>query len=338
MFEADEQLLRTLARQCKDAKEKIRLLALHALSIGKSLNLVAEIFCVDEDTLRNWVRKWGGEKSLKDAPRDGRPPSLTDVDKKEIKKLVEENNPKKHGLNASAWDCNELRKYFARKGKIFSIDVIRKALKEMGARYVKAIIQFAEADENERMVFAKSFVKAEKSAKAIIFFEDEMSVETKARKGYGWTFEKRLVVVAPQRGRKRLNLFGAVSLKAGEIIQWGSKSAKKISFVKFLGKIWVKHPRKLVWVYLDNLPVHKSGKVKEFLENHPNIQLRYFPKYSPELNPREYWHNFLRKKCLNNTSSKNPQTLMRTINTFTRNTPKNIIQRICTLKPIYALA
>lgn len=338
MLEIYSNELRELARKCKDYKERERLRALYALSIGNSVLKVSEIFCVDEDTLRNWVKKWGEEKSLKDAPRDGRPPSLDENDKKELKRLVEENNPRKYGLNASAWDCSELRKYFAKKRKIFSTEIIRNALKEMGARYVKAVIRFPEADEKERAKFAKSFVKDSESGKAIIFFQDEMSVETKARKGYGWTFEKRLVIVAPQRGRKRLNLFGAVSLNAGEIIQWGNKSAKKISFVKFLDKIWKKHPRKLVRIYLDNLPVHKSGKVKEFLEKHPNIQLRYFPKYSPELNPREYWHGFLRKKLLNNISSKNLQSLMRAINTFTRNVPKSVIRSVCTLKPIYALA
>lgn len=338
MLEGDETVLRNLARNCKDAKEKMRLFALHAISIGKPLNLVAEIFCVDEDTLRNWVKKWEEEKNLKDLPRNGRPPTISDEDKEKIKKLVEENNPKKYDLNASAWDCSELRKYFMNRGKIFPVELIRKVLKEMGAHYVKAVIRFPEADEKERVEFAKSFVKDGKSAKAIILFEDEMSVETTARKGYGWTFEKRLVVVSPQRKRKRLNLFGVVNIKDGVVIQWGSKSAKKISFIKFLRIIWKIYPHRLVWIYLDNLPTHKSGKVKEFLEKHSNIQLRYFPKYSPELNPKEYWHNFLRKKFLNNTSSKYLPALMRRINNFTRNTPKSIIQSVCTLKPIYALA
>lgn len=338
MLEVDESLLRTLARECKDAKEKMRLLALHAISIGDSISHTAEIFCVDEETVRKWIRRWGEEKNLKDKPRDGRPPSLSDEDKKEIKGLVEENNPKKYGLNASAWDCTEFRKYFAKRGKIFSIDVIRKALKEMKAHYVKSVIGFPEADEKERAEFAKTFVKEQESANAVVLFEDEMSVETTARKGYGWTFEKRLVVVSPQRNRKRLNLFGVVDIENGVVIQWGTKSAKKTSFIKFLNLIWKKHPRRLIWIYLDNLPTHKSNKVKEFLEKHPNIQLRYFPKYSPELNPKEYWHQHLRKKFLNNTSSSYLPALMRGINIFTRNTPKSIIRSVCTLKPIYALA
>lgn len=337
MLEIYSNELRELARACKDYKERERLRALYALSIGKPFKLVSEIFCVDEDTLRNWIHRWEEEKSLKDAPRDGRPPSLDEKDKKEIKKLVEENNPKKRGLNASAWDCSELKKYFARKGKIFSIEIIRKALKEMGAHYVKAIIRFPEADEKERLAFARKFIKQEKSANALVLFEDEMSMETSARKGYGWTFEERLVVIAPQSHYDRMNLFGATSPYTGETIEMASSNAKADAYTKYLGKIARAHPRKRIWIYQDNTRVHKSRKVEKFLEKHPNIQLRYLPKYSPELNPREYWHGFLRKKLLNNNSYESTRALIGAVHSFTRNTPKNVIRSVCSLKPIYNL-
>ncbi len=337
MLESDEQLLRTLARECKDAKEKVRLLALHAISIGDSVSHTSDIFCVDEETVRKWIHRWQEEKSLKDAPRDGRPPSLNDEDKKEIKKLVEENNPKKYGLNASAWDCSELRKYFARKNKTFSLEVIRKALKEMGARYVKAMIQFAEADEKKRAAFARTFIKQEKSANAVVLFEDEMSIETRARKGYGWTFKERLVVKAPQSSSERLNLFGATSPYTGETIEMASSNAKSDAYTKYLWKIARAHPRKRVWIYQDNTRVHKSKKVQCFLEKHANIQFRYLPAYSPELNPREYWHGFLRKKLLNNTNYKNGLSLAKAVHTFARNTPKSVVKSVCTLNPIYNL-
>jgi putative transposase len=337
MLEKYVSELREFARACKDYKERERLRALYALSIGKPFKLVSEIFCVNEDTLRNWVKKWEEEKSLKDAPRDGRPPSIDENDKKEIKKLVEENNPKKYGLNASAWDCSELKKYFARKNKIFSLEVIRKALKEMGAHYVKAVILFPEADEKKRLAFARTFIKTENSANAVVLFEDEMSMETSARKGYGWTFKERLVVKAPQSHYERMNLFGATSPYTGETIEMASSNAKADSYVKYLGKIARAHPRKLVWIYQDNTRVHKSKKAERFLEKHANIQLRYLPAYSPELNPREYWHGFLRKKLLNNTNYKNGLSLAKAVHAFARNTPKSMVKNVCTLNPIYAL-
>jgi len=94
MLEADERLLRTLARECKDAKEKMRLLALHAISIGDSISHTSEIFCVDEETVRKWIHKWEEEKSLKDKPRDGRPPSLDENEKKKSRNLLRKTIPR----------------------------------------------------------------------------------------------------------------------------------------------------------------------------------------------------------------------------------------------------
>ncbi|MBI5635650.1 IS630 family transposase [Candidatus Micrarchaeota archaeon] len=161
--------------------------------------------------------------------------------------------------------------------------------------------------------------------------------ELSPRKGYGWTFEKRLVVQAPQANRSRLNLFGAVSPLTGEVIEMTSGESKASAFTRFLSKIACAHPRKRVWRYLDNLPMHHSHKVKRFLKKHANIRFKSLPRYSPELNPREYWHGFLRKKLLNNTLFNSLDELTGAIHSFTRRVPRAVIKNICSLKPIYAL-
>lgn len=336
MLEEDSGVLRELAHSCKDYKERERLRALYILSLGSSVKEVSDFFCVNEDTVRSWVFKWEQDKKVKDKPRSGRPESMNEKDRKELKKLVDENNPTKYGVNASLWDCTELRNYFLRKGKNFSIEVLRKNLVKLGGSYVKAVFEYSEADEKERLEFAKKFVKQEKKRIGVVLFEDEMSAGS-TRKGYGWTFKKRLVIRVPQKGRKKLNLFGAVSPYTGETIELTSVIAKAPAFIKFLKKVKKKHPRKTVWLYVDRLPVHRSGLVKKFLEKNSNIHLEFFPPYSPDLNPREYWHGFLRKKRLNNLLSKNIPILRNVIHRFTKNTPKQIIKNVCTLKPIYNL-
>lgn len=339
MLEQDVSVLRELAARCKDAKERERLRALYALAKGYSAKAVAEIFCVDEDTVRNWRKAWEDERGVKDAPRSGRPPLLTPGDERELKRLVEENDPRKHGVNASVWDCAELVKYFARKGRAVSDETIRISLKRLGARYVKAVLAYAEADERERLAFAQQALRAfAHKGTAVVLFEDEMSAELSARKGYGWTFQERLVVRAPQANRKRLNLFGAVSPFTGEVVQMTSKESKAAAFVRFLDKIVVAHPRKRVWLYCDNLPMHRARKVKHFLRKHPNIRLKPLPRYSPELNPQEYWHSYLRRKLLNNHTFNSLRELTGAIHAFTRHVPRETIKSVCTLEPIYALA
>lgn len=236
MLEKDEGLLKELAANCKDAKEKVRYLALHAISRGYVVSAIAEIFCVDEATVYRWIERWEEEKSLADKPKEGRKPSFDEKEKEKLKKLVKENEPQKYDINASFWDCRELQKYFLMKSKEVSQDTIRRYLKQMGARYVKAVLHYAEADEQVQRNFAERFLEQlrAKPNSVLVLFQDEMSAETSPRKGYGWTFEKRLVVEAPQKDVERINCFGAVNPLKGEVIEMTSKNAKTPAFVRFL--------------------------------------------------------------------------------------------------------
>jgi len=52
----------------------------------------------------------------------------------------------------------------------------------------------------------------------------------------------------------------------------------------------------LVW---DNASIHRSRKVKEYLQSHPDIQVEYLPPYAPELNPEEYCHGNVKQRIRN---------------------------------------
>ena len=134
MFEEDEQLLRDLARNCKDANENKRYFALHGISKGHSIKLMSELFCVDESTIRNWIKKWINDKTVQDNLKSGRPSIFSEKDKEKLKQLLKENNPKKHGVNASFWDTKELQIYFKKQNRDISRETLRKYLKQLGAR------------------------------------------------------------------------------------------------------------------------------------------------------------------------------------------------------------
>jgi transposase len=338
MLEKDEQLLRSLARECKDAKEKVRLLALHAISIGNKIPHTAEVFCVDEETVRRWIERWEQERDLSEKPREGRPQSLTDAERQKLKKLVEENNPRKHGINASAWDTKELQAYFMRQGKLVSRELLRTELLKMGGHYIKAQIAYSQADEQQRIEFARKLLKeaVSLSNNAVLLFEDEMSAGCSPRKGYGWTFEKRLVIRVPQT-RKRLNLFAAVNPLKGKVVQLPTKEAKAPAFVRLLDKVLRAYPGKQIFMYADGLPVHKSKCVKKFLEKNPRLQIKLLPPYSPDLNPTEQLWRHYRAKLLNNKYFNTQHRLSCNIHWFTKQTSPQEIMQICSLTPIQNL-
>lgn len=337
MFEGDEKLLHGLAKSCKDSKEQNRYLALHAICKGYSVPSVSEIFCVDESTIYRWISQWREDRNMADKPKSGRPPAMDDEDRKEIRRLLEENNPKKHGMNASFWDTKEFHIYFQRQGREVSRETLRTYLKGMGARYVKAQIQYPEADIEKQREFARKFFKETKNSSTIILFHDEMAAFCSARKGYGWTFEKRLVIKPPQKNRERVNCFGAVNPLNGEVIEMSSKEAKAPAFVRFLRKIEKKYKKERVIIYLDNLSVHKSKKVKDFIKKHPDMGLEYIPPYSPELNIQEQWWNYKRKKFLNNRNFSSTHQLATSMIHFTKQTSRQQIMSVCNLGPIERL-
>ena len=101
MLEEDRPPLQKFAKECKDAKECIRHLALHAMSKGYGVSLAAEILCVDGSSIYAWIKKWKDEGALSDKPKGGRLPSFTEAEKKDLKRLIDENYYQAHGVNAN---------------------------------------------------------------------------------------------------------------------------------------------------------------------------------------------------------------------------------------------
>lgn len=333
-----EQLKKLLEEQQITEKDRIR--ALYAISIGHSVEEVAKMFLVDEQTIYNWINKWREEGNVINEPKSGRPPAFTDKEKRELKRLVDENDPKSQGINASFWDCTELRKYFLKNGKDVSEDTIERYLLDMGAHYVKAQLEYKEADEQKQREFALQFLKdIKKMTKAtVLLFEDEMSANTSPHKGYGWTFKDRLVIKASQSDKKRINCFGAVNPIDGKEIEMSSKIAKAPAFVKFLEKINDTYQdAEEIWVYLDNSKVHKSKLAKDLLKRNKRIKLKPLPPYSPEMNPQEYMWRYARHKELNNHPFKGVRQLSMTLNWFFRKLEPEIVKSVCSLIPIERL-
>ena len=69
---------------------------------------------------------------------------------------------------------------------------------------------------------------------------------------------------------------------------------------QFLGRLRCQIGRPLLVIW-DGLAVHRSRKVKAYLEGHPGgIQLAQLPGYAPELNPVEYLWGHLKRQGLAN--------------------------------------
>lgn len=328
-IERDRELLQRLYRESKDVREKDRYHALYALSLGFEKSVVAGLFCRDLDTINNWLKKWEEERNVRDGERGGAPPKVDEKLEKKIVKLVKENEPQKHGVNTSFWDCTELHKYFFSKGVLISNEAIRKALKRNGFRYVKAELEFAQADKKEQKRFLGRFgrfLKRMAKGESMLFL-DEFAASVSPKKGYLWTREERPAVKTFSI-RKKVNVVGAINPLTGSGVIAASLKLKAKDLVKFLSKVAYRF-RRPVTIFLDNFNVHKSKLVRDFLATHPRIRLEPLPKYSPELNLFEQLINYCRNKFLNNRLFRNDRHLMLAFHAFFRNLSRETIKSVC---------
>ena len=115
MLEENSETLRKLYKTRKDAKEKIHYLALYNISWNKTVTEIAEMLDIDRPMVYDWIEKWANRRSIQDKPKSGGLPQLSEDDKSKIKDLVDENDPKKQGINANLWSCHNLQISFMLK-------------------------------------------------------------------------------------------------------------------------------------------------------------------------------------------------------------------------------
>jgi transposase len=87
-----------------------------------------------------------------------------------------------------------------------------------------------------------------------------------------------------------LSLYAALDTKTGEVHGKTTSRHTSQEFVAFLTDLVVKQPEdQEIHIILDNLSAHKTKRVDEFLEAHPNVTLHFTPTYSSWLNQVELW-------------------------------------------------
>jgi transposase len=87
-----------------------------------------------------------------------------------------------------------------------------------------------------------------------------------------------------------LSLYAALDVKTGKVHAKTAARHTSDEFVGFLQQI-VKQCKRTqeIHIILDNLSAHKTGKVEQFLHQHPNVNLHFTPTYSSWLNQVEIW-------------------------------------------------
>ncbi len=96
-----------------------------------------------------------------------------------------------------------------------------------------------------------------------------------------------------------LSLLAALDTRTGAVVGQTVPRHTSEVFVEFLATVVQTQPRgKEIHVILDNLSIHKTKRVAQFLADHPQVHLHFTPTYSSWLSQIEIWFSKIERALI----------------------------------------
>ena len=280
------------------AKEALRLRAVHAVRVERMKQVeVRRTMGVGKTALYEWLCAYdsGGEAAIK-AKKVGRKPGHTRLNKRQqnsIRKAVMDKHPDQLKLPFVMWNRAAVQRLIARRYHVtLSLRAVGNYLERWGMTPQKPLKRaYEKCGEQVEQWLKVTYPKIKKQAKrqgATIYWGDQMGLRSDHTAGRSYSPKGKTPVMTTTGKRFSCHMMSAVT------------NAGNLSFTTFRGRfnagVLIEYLRRLirqsnrkVLLILDGHSVHKSKKVKVWLEKHAKqIEVFLLPGYSPELNPDEY--------------------------------------------------
>jgi transposase len=217
---------------------------------------------------------------------------LSAAEESEVQRLIQDRTPDQLKMNYALWTRQAVSELIAhRYGIRLQVRTVGKYLKRWGYTPQKPLKKAYEQSPaavgkwlNEEYPVIAQRAKQEG---AEIHWGDETGLWSDDVRGRGYAPKGQTPMLRVPAKREGLSVISTVTNK-GEMrwkIYSGAMNAKILA--AFLERLTRNQPRK-IFLILDNLRVHHSKLVKQWLASHAEqIEVFYLPGYSPELNPYE---------------------------------------------------
>ena len=307
---------RTLSQ---DVQEAQRLQIVRLREAGRSNKETAEIVGVSQahcSTVWQRFKKQGPESLVKGkrGRRQGEQRDLTPEQEAEIKKLMIDKAPNQLKLTFALWTRDAVKLLIQQRfGYEMPIRTVGEYLKRWGFTPQKPV-KWAKEQSTPAVArwllteYPAIAVRA-KRENAEIHWGDETGLQTGANVEKGYSPKGKTPVVRQTAKRERINMISSITNQGQVRFMFYRDNMNSKRLIEFMRRLTKDAGRK-VFLILDNLKVHHSKVVKDWLEmNKEKIEVFYLPSYSPELNPDEYLNNSLKGRVHSGERAQNANQL-----------------------------
>jgi len=323
-------------KQTTEAQAVTRQQAVMAVLSGKTHREVAEIFHVARGTITMWVNDYRRKgKSVFKAGKRGRPKkiSLKPVEAAQIVRLIKEKNPDQLKLPFYLWTREAVGLLIERKhGVKLSIWTVGRYLKRWGFTPQKPVRRAFEQDpELVRQWREKIYPELKKKARrenAEIHWCDEMGLRSDCQVGRSYSIRGKTPVIPGTGQRFGCNVISSITNRGKMRFKVFDEGFSTSVFIDFAERL-IKTSSQKIYLIVDRHPVHRSRKVKNWLEsNRERLSLFYLPPYSPELNPDEMLNNDVKSNAVGRRRFYSKDEMKLNVRCYLRSTQKtpNVVE------------
>lgn len=287
------------ARSLKpEVQQQLRNQAIRLRRSRRKYKEIAEMVGVHLGTVCKWCKIYEregikGVRIKKRGRKTGSHRTLTNEQEKEIQKLIQDKVPDQLKLPFALWTRVAVQQLIRRLWKIeMPIRTVGEYLKRWGFTPQKPLRRAYK--QNPKAVKAwldeqyPAITKKAKKEQAEIHWGDETGLCNDSYHGRSYAPRGQTPAIRLHPRCKRVNLISTVTNQGKVRFMVYKGKMNSNTLIKFMKRL-VKDSDKKVFLILDNLKVHHSYLVQDWLEEHKNqIEVFFLPSYSPELNPDEY--------------------------------------------------
>lgn len=300
------------------AQEELRRRALLLIEQqGLSQGQAAQLVGVHRQTVNTWVKRHReqGEDGVLDgrrvSPRRGKG-ILSAEEAGQIRPWIVERTPDQLELPFGLWTSRAVRELIARRlAKRLGLTAVQLYLQRWGLTPQKPLVR---AKQRQPAAIAAwlatsypAIAKRAKAMRAVIHWGDETGISNQDPIGRSYAPRGKTPVITRSAKRISRSMISAVSNRGlmRFMLYEGALNADR--FIAFLRRLIKDAGRKVILI-VDNLKVHKAGKVTAWVKSHGHeIELCYLPSYAPDHNPSEDLNNDLKQQLRQQTPSGSPQ-------------------------------
>ncbi len=310
--------LETQHRTARDSRESDRIKAVLLDSENWSIEAIAQVLRKSEMTVRRHICEYHDVKKLH-CENGGSKSSLNDKQKIKLIEDIRNNDYTK----ISEIVANVKKKW----GITYSVGGMAKWLHRNGFSYKKPKGKPYKADEEAQVEFIQAYEKLKVSAgekDQPILFMDAVHPTQTTKLANGWMITGIDKAINTTGRRTRINLVGCIQLgHLSDTLTAQYDTVNAESIIDFLQRIHDKYKdKKLIHLILDCAGYNKTDDVIKKAKD-LNIELRFLPPYSPNLNPIERLWKVMNEKARNNVFFSNAKEFRENItNFFDKTLPK----------------